>query len=74
MPLVTPQSQAQGRPYDLTQALSVFRPGLGTDVSLQLKDQLEEQRKKMKAGYSENPADYGGGSILSSLGVFNGGR
>lgn len=73
MPTMDAKNQAAGQPFALTQALSVFRPGLGTDVSLQLETELDEQRRKAKQGFPADPAQYGG-SILSSLGVFGNSR
>lgn len=70
MPTMDAKNLAAGQPFSLTQALSVFRPGMGVDASMQLQDQLEEERKKLKRGQPSDPAAYGG--ILSSVGIFGG--
>lgn len=74
MPTMDAKNLAAGHPFQLGQAVSVLSsvsPGLGEDVSLQLKETLEERKKKLLEG---NPAAYGDSTITSALGVFGGAR
>lgn len=71
MPTMSSQNVAAGRPFALTQALSVFQSGgAGVDVSMQLHDKLDEERKKVKEGRPSDPEAYGG--LLSGVGVLGG--
>lgn len=75
MPTMDAQNIAAGRPFALTKALTALTGGLGTDVSLQLDSQLQEERKKMKQGRPSDPSAYGDRMISPGvLGIFGGAR